>query len=359
MSEQHRRAPRPDEVLPPVEPPSAAFLVQLFVVPLVIVSCGLFVVWGFYWLAQMGNDPESYVRSLRRDNEGRWQVALNFANDLRGPGGAALKNDSALAVDLAGILADEVASGRLAAGGHTAEQSRTLCGYLCRALGEFAVPEAAPPLVARAGDESDAATAQAAVEAIAVLSSNLTSAGRSFADPSSVDEAVMAASRSDTRPLRSAAAYTLGVLGGEQALGRLRQLLDDAEADVRFNAAVGLARHGEVAAWGTLGEMLDERDVPAVPGDRRSQAERYRRAMVVVNALKGVGLLVDATGDPPPESIARRIAALTEDPVPDVRTGALALQRRIKRLAAVRQPLRNSSRASRSASVSGARPVRI
>lgn len=334
MSEQSRRGGRADDALPPVEPPSAAFLVQLFVVPLVIVSCGLFVVWGFYWLAQMGNDPESYVRSLRRNNEGRWQVALNFANDLRGPGGAALKNDPSLAGDLAGILADEVASGRPAAGGHTAEQSRTLCAYLCRALGEFAVPEAAAPLIVRAADDSDPVTAQAAVEALAVLASNLTAAGRSFADPAAVETAVLSASRSEARPLRSAAAYALGVLGGQPALERLRQLLDDAEADVRYNAAVGLARHGDAAAWNTLGEMLDEPDVAATPGDRRSQAERYRRAMVVVNALKGVGLLVDATGGPPPEPIARRIAALTKDPVPDVRTGALALQRRIERLAA-------------------------
>ena len=59
MNEPTRRGVRPDDALPPVEPPSAAFLVQLFVVPLTIVACGLFVVWGFYWLAQMGNDPES------------------------------------------------------------------------------------------------------------------------------------------------------------------------------------------------------------------------------------------------------------------------------------------------------------
>ncbi|MFM9011083.1 MAG: HEAT repeat domain-containing protein [Planctomycetota bacterium] len=334
MSDEPRRGSRPDDALPPVEPPSAAFLIQLFVVPLTIVACGLFVVWGFYWLAQMGNDPESYVRALRRNNEGRWQVALNFANDLRGPGGSALKNDPALAAELSGILADEVASGRPAAGGHTAEQSRTLCGYLCRALGEFAVPEAADALVKRAGDESDPVTAQAAVEALAVLSSNLATAGRSFADPTAVADAVLKASRSETRPLRSAAGYALGVIGGQPASDRLRQLLEDGEADVRYNAAVGLARHGDAAAWDTLGEMLDEPDVVAAADDRRGQAERYRRAMVVVNALKGVGLLVDATGSAPPEPVARRIAALTKDAVPDVRNGALALQRRIERLAA-------------------------
>ena len=205
MTEQPRRVSGSADALPPVEPPSAGFLVQLFVVPLTIVACGLFVVWGFYWLAQMGNDPESYVRALRRNNEGRWQVALNFANDLRGPGGAALKNDPALVGELAAILADEVASGRPAGSGHAAEQSQTLCAYLCRALGEFAVREAAAPLIARAGDASDPGTAQAAVEALAVLASNLGDAGREFPDPAAVVAALVANTRSEVRPLRSAA----------------------------------------------------------------------------------------------------------------------------------------------------------
>jgi HEAT repeat protein len=335
MNDESHRGRVPDDALPPVEPPSAAFLVQLFVVPLSIVACGLFVVWGFYWLAQMGNDPESYVRALRRNNEGRWQVALNFANDLRGPGGATLKNDASQARDLAGILADEVASGRPAGGGHTAEQSRTLCGYLCRALGEFSVPEAAAPLVARAEDAKDPQTAQAAVEALALLAANLAAAGRSFDDPGSVAKALLAASQSDIRSLRSSSAFALGVIGGADAVTRLEQLVDDADDDVRFNAAIGLARQGRTSAWPPLEEMLAMPDVAPAEGDQKAQAERYRRAMVVVNALKAVGLLVDDTRQPPPAAVASRITALAGDPVSDVRASATALSRRIDRLDAV------------------------
>ena len=332
MNEQPRHGIRPDDALPPVEPPSAGFLVQLFVVPLTIVSCGLFVVWGFYWLAQMGNDPESYVRALRRNNEGRWQVALNFANDLRGPGGAALKNDAKLAGDLAGILDDEMASGRTSGSGNAAEQAQTLCNYLCRALGEFAVPEAAVPLVKRAGDANNPQTAQAAVEALAVLSANLTAAGKSFDDPAAVAAAVLKASTSDLVSLRSSAAYALGVLGGAPAIERLRQLVDDGGGDVRYNAAIGLARQGDEAAWQTIEEMLALPDAVPAAGDQKGQAERYRRAMIVVNAIKGVGLLVDATKRPPPEAVAKLITALGSDPVADVRSSAAALTRRIDRL---------------------------
>ena len=332
MAEQPRRGLDPDTALPPVQPPSAAFLVQLFVVPLTIVACGLFVVWGFYWLAQLGNDPEGYVRALRRDNEGRWQVALNFANDLRGPGGAKLKTDAGLASELAGILADEVASGRPRAAGRGGDQARALCGYLCRALGEFSVPEAAPPLIERAADASDPQTAQAAVEALAVLADNLASAGAAFADPAAVAAATLAASRSDDMVLRSRAAYALGVLGGDVALARLGELLDDPDDNVRCNAAVGLARQGRVDGMGQLAEMLAREDVAVPPGDEEAQARRYKRAMVVRNALKATAKYVDATGLAPPAEVVERLVALDGDPVAEVRTDAAALSRRIGRL---------------------------
>ena len=54
--------------------------------------------------------------------------------------------------------------------------------------------------------------------------------------------------------------------------------------------------------------------------------------MVVVNALKGVGLLVDQTDDPPPASIMQAVAGFHDDAIADVRQGAAALLRRIERI---------------------------
>lgn len=322
----------PNDELPPVEPPSAAFLVQLFVVPAIIVSIIVFVWLAFHWLAQLGNDPEAYVRTLRRANEGRWQAALNLANDLRGPGGAALKGDARLADELAGILADEVASGRPRGSGHSAEQSRTLCGYLCRALGEFAVPEAARPLIDRAADTADPETARAAVEALAVLSANLAAVDRTFSDPAAVSAAVVEASHADDPGLRSAAAFTLGVVGGPGAADRLTSLLEDAAEDVRFNAAVGLARLGNEDAWDTLAEMLALPDPPAAAGDEAAQAVRYRRVLIVVNALKAVGLLMDQAAEAPPGAVTDLVSSLGRDAVGDVRAAAGAVAAKIERL---------------------------
>ena len=106
----------------------------------------------------------------------------------------------------------------------------------------------------------------------------------------------------------------------------------DSADDVRYNAALGLARLSDTAAFDTLAEMLALPDVAAPAGDPEAQAERYKRAMVVVNALKGVGLLVDQLEEQPPGGIIEAIASLRDDGIADVRQGAVALMRRIERL---------------------------
>ena len=319
----------PDDSLPPVEPPSAAFLVQLFLVPGVIVAIIVGVWLAFHWLAHLGNDPQAYVRTLRRANEGRWQAALNLANDLRGPNGSGLKADVKLASELGSILDDEVGSGR------TGEQSETLRLYLCRALGEFSVPEAAPALVRRVNANDDEPTTQAAIEAIAVLATNLQKAGRSFENRDDVVAAVLAATTSANSRVRDACGFTLGVLGGERSIDGLLRLVGDPSADVRSNAALGLARLGQPDAYDTLSEMLALEDVyldEKTPDDKM-QSERYKRALVVVNALRGITMLIDATNEGPPSGIIKKIEELQQDSVAEVRSSAKAVIKKIDRLA--------------------------
>jgi HEAT repeat protein len=209
--------------------------------------------------------------------------------------------------------------------------------YLCRALGEFTIPEALPPLVERAGDTTKPEVARAAIEAIAVLSTNLVAAG---GVPSTVDvaEAVVAASRSEDAGLRSAAAFTLGVVG-EKGTGpaddRLHALLADANDDVRYNTALALARLGDEASLDTLEEMLSLPDEPAPKPEARddvAQSKRYKRALVVLNALRGLAILVDATHKPLPEGILAKVKSLAGDPVSDVRAGVTALEAKLARL---------------------------
>lgn len=330
MANTSQQPLHPDDSLPPVEPPSAAFLVQLFLVPGLIVAIIVSVWLAFHWLAHLGNDPQAYVRTLRRANEGRWQAALNLANDLRGPGGSVLKADAKLATELGSILDDEVESGR------TGEQSQTLRLYLCRALGEFNVPEAASPLVRRADNLNDSETTRAAIEALAVLAANLAEAGQSFTNRDEVIAAVVAASKAGDTRLKNACGFTLGVLGGDASIEALLRLLLDGDADVRANAALGLARLGRGEAYDALAEMLAQPDINPVevdsPEQAKAQSERYKRALLVINALRGVALLVDSTGEQPPADVTELVAALQQDPVSEVRSSATAMIAKIERL---------------------------
>ena len=170
----------PDDALPPVEPPSAGFLVQLFLIPGVIVAI-IVVVWLlFHWLAQMGNDPRQYVKQLRGNSETRWQAAVNLAGALHGEAGDAIKHDQSLAAELAQILDDEIR------GGSMEEGPINMRIYLCRALGEFQVDTGLPVLLkAAATQHGDAEidVRRAAVQGIGSLAANMQKAGQPLHDP--------------------------------------------------------------------------------------------------------------------------------------------------------------------------------
>jgi len=106
------RPPAPDD-LPPVQPPSAGFLVQLFVVPGIIVAI-IVVVWVLVdWLAHMESDPQKYVDGLRRNGDDAWRQADNLAEMLHSSRGNELKGNARLAATLAEILDERIAAGKM------------------------------------------------------------------------------------------------------------------------------------------------------------------------------------------------------------------------------------------------------
>src|SRR3954463_6522218 len=89
--------------LPPVEAPSAGFIVQLFVIPAVIVAV-VIVVWLLFGkLAGGERDAMEYVRLLRTPNA-NWRAANRAAFELA----SLIQNDPKLANDpkLLGELTD-------------------------------------------------------------------------------------------------------------------------------------------------------------------------------------------------------------------------------------------------------------
>ena len=291
------RLPRSaDDLLPPVQAPSAGFLLQLFFIPLLIVLI-IVCVWGaFSWIVNLGSDPKDLVKDIKAMHDASWQRAYRLSDLLRNPEYDYLKEDRPLAMELADVLNQEIERARMD------ENRINLRIYLCKAIGEFRVPEVATALVRAATTErqlEELAVRRTAVEGLAVLASNV-KAEQLRSNPAVV-EALLAASRDhdegDQRiaraDLRASAAFALGVLGGQPALDRLARMLDDSYPNARYNAATGLARHGDERAQIVLVEMLDPNNEQAISGEQREDGRVRKRFDVLVNGISAAARLAD------------------------------------------------------------------
>ncbi len=271
----------PDDQLPPIEPPSAGFIVQLFVIPALIVVIMFALGAGIKWLVERDNDPKSYVDALRRDNAARWQAASDLADLLRNPRHAKLKDDANLAEQLAGILNKEIDDGRYD------EMSIELRLYLCHVLGEFHVPVVLDTLVKAAQTERDPKEATVRFAAMKALAVWLDGARQGSGDAAEkLMPTILEASRDDQPLLRSTAAFALGAANRPDATQRLERMLVDSYPDVRYNAATMLARRGNSAAVEVLAEMLDADQAVALEKEDEPQSRRYKRDLILVNALR-------------------------------------------------------------------------
>ncbi len=287
----------PDDALPRVEPPSAGFILQLFIVPGVIVLVVVMIWVMFNWLAQKGNDSDAFVRALSRNNEARWQAAFNLANALRAERGSAapqLTVDPKLARQLSDILDREIDSSSMD------NNSITLRIYLCRALGEFRVTDGLPTLIKAAASERDPQEAdvrRAALEGIALLAANLGPGDERLVADENLHDAVLKAAEDPDPRTRAVAAVAMGVIGGEKNLVKLRSMLDDINPDVRYNAATRLAHRGDAAAVPVLEEMLDQSEMAGVEIEKKEELRPFKRALITINAVRAAGQLAEKNPD--------------------------------------------------------------
>ena len=68
------------------------------------------------------------------------------------------------------------------------------------------------------------------------------------------------------------------------------------------------------------------------PDNPVAQSEKYKRALVVINALRGLAMLVDSVQSPLPREIIEQIRVLQTDDVNEVRASAVALLKKIERI---------------------------
>ena len=94
--------------------------------------------------------------------------------------------------------------------------------------------------------------------------------------------------------IRKMVVYALGALPGDTQLDTLRAALQDAAPDVRWNAAVGLARHGDRQGAGVIRQMLDRDYVERiVTREVRQDQDLDPIADVMISGLRAAAALKD------------------------------------------------------------------
>lgn len=276
---------RPEE-LPPVTPPSAGYIVQLFLIPALIVMA-VVAVWALFGkLADSESDWQQLVAELGSSNEHRrWRAALGLAQILRNEEITPPEDREPLAkhplvIDsLTDLLSQSLKTQT------PSEEDLSHQEYLARTLGALNADEKTLPVLAEAAGESyNVEVRKSALMSIAVI------AGRRFdaitgysakddkttasADTKSVplenptisDEAVLQRLKlcaQDKEPVvRHLAGFAIGNVGGPYAVDLLKVMLLDGDRFARANAAVGLARNGSTDGVPVLTELLNESLLP-------------------------------------------------------------------------------------------------
>ncbi len=279
-----------NSALPEIRPPNAGFILQLFLIPMMIVSV-IICVWLLFNFISRGETPTELVRGLQKMNNASWQKAYTLSSLLRAPT-SELRNDEELAQELISVLETQLTE-------ETADANQVkLRIFVCKCLGEFEIDTGLSALLNAAqqtDNRNDLAIALTAVEAVAVLMSNLDESVRAENYDRTVKTLLAASNEQAENPdyallvnqLRSAAGFALGVAGGEKAIQRLVSMLGDAHPNARFNAAMGLARYGKLESTAVLVEMLDPENEAIISGEPEG-SHAFKRSVVITNAIRAV-----------------------------------------------------------------------
>lgn len=304
--------------LPPVEAPSAGFIVQLFVIPAVIVAV-VIVVWLLFGkLAGGERDAMEYVRLLRSPNA-HWRAAYELAS--------LIQNDPKLASDpkLLGELTD------LLAHDLDLKESPELTQYVTLTLGAFQTLDAqsadgrnVDPLTILARALEPKQPPQVRLAAAISLAKHAARLDGRLEDAGAV-KALEVASEDENQELRQAAVYALGFFGGDSSTRVLRDRLKDVDCYVRYNAAIALGRRGDTASQGVFREMLSSTDLNKIitlssPSEKHSKIEA-----IELEALQALQYSVDHKSPELAERLRPEISSLSKSGLVGVRNSALAL----------------------------------
>jgi HEAT repeat protein len=309
-----------DAHLPPVQPPSAGFLVQLFVIPALIVLA-VVAVWALFGkIAASDDDWRELVEDIRNTNEHRrWRGANGLATLLlhdqqAGDSGQHLAANPEIAKALVGLF-DEGLNRH-----STRDDDLKQEQFLARTLGLLDSPGVVLPALEHGmKPEQDREVRKNSIASIAVIAYRADERKEAIKDPALVSDLIAATSDPDSL-IRDTATYALGLINSPEARNRLEVLLTAGDANTRVNAAVGLARQKSTAGLPVFKEILKNGTKPATSPETPGQVEAL---LALKNVLHAVHIL-DAQWTPAQRAeLAALIEPIARDHAePRIRTDA-------------------------------------
>ncbi len=314
--------PLPD--LPPVEAPSATFVVQLFVIPAVVVAVVILVWLLFGKLAGGERDPADYVRRLRQAS-GDWRSAFELASLIQND--AKLANDPRLLGELTDLLSAELKT----------SENAELKVYLIKTIGAFQTLDASlgdnrkldpiEPLTLALQPAQDLSVR---IEAAASLAKHAARLEGKFDDSRAV--AALGEATGDSEPeLRQVATYALGFFHGDAARQALQERLrSDDNRYVRYNAAVALGRQGDAAARETLREMLTTESLDRVIELTSTTEKQNKIEAIELEALQALQTSLSAGSPDLARSLRSEIDNLTRSGLVSIRSQAQSVLKQLQ-----------------------------
>jgi HEAT repeat protein len=257
-----------------------ALAVQFFLIPLAVVGIAVTVYVGFRSLLADNRTPQQYLSEVRNGgSDRRWPAAYELSRLMADPK----------------VRADRTLGPALVKAFEESGNDQQVRRYLALAIGRLDPPLPAEAVagLTHALDDPDSETRISAIWALG-----------SSGDPTVVPRVqALYDSPSADAGIRKMVIYALGALPGETQLPTLRQALQDSTADVRWNAAVALARKGSHDGVAVLQQMLDRPYVEqTVKREVRQDEDRDPIADVMISGLRAAATLKDDTLKP---SVAR------------------------------------------------------
>jgi HEAT repeat protein len=260
-----------------------ALAVQFFLIPLAVVAVTAAIYVGFRTLLADDRTAQDYLIEIRTGGDNRrWPAAYELSRLMADP--------EVRAADRT------LVPGLIEAFGESKDGDPRVRRYLALALGRLDAP-APPQAIALLGEALDDADSETRISAIWALGS--------LRDSSSIPK-IESMYGSDDAGIRKMVVYALGAIPEARDSRVLETALNDPAADVQWNAAVALARHGRREGLPVLRRMLDREYLErTVEGDVQADADTDPAGEVMISGLQAAAALRDPALREAIEAISR------------------------------------------------------